>query len=84
MSSLVYLGLSIIVFLISYGVGFFLIPMVLGVFFSNMPVINDPTWAATNTKTQSVIQWIVPLAPSIGLMIFVLKALMVATNRGRD
>lgn len=84
MSSLVYLGYSIILFLITYGIGFLLIPMVLGPFFSAAPTITDPTWAATNTHTQNVIKWIIPLAPAIGVFIFVIKVLMVASIKGRD
>lgn len=58
--------------------------MVLGPFFSATPTITNPTWAATNVKVQQTIQWITPLAPAIGMFIFVLKVLMVASNRGRD
>lgn len=84
MSSLVYLGFSIILFLITYGLGFLLIPMVLGPFFSATPTITDPSWAAINTHTQDVIKWIIPLAPAIGIFILVIKVLMVASVRGRD
>ncbi len=58
--------------------------MVLGPFFSDSPPITDPGWNATNLHVQSVIQWIVPLAPAIGMFIFVMKVLMVASVRGRD
>ena len=58
--------------------------MVLGPFFSAAPTITDPTWAATNTHTQNVIKWIIPLAPAIGVFIFVIKVLMVASVKGRD
>lgn len=84
MSSLVYLGFSVILFLITYGIGFLLIPMVLGPFFSATPTITDAGWSATNTHVQAVIQWIVPLAPAIGMFIFVIKVLMVSSVRGRD
>lgn len=84
MSSLVYLGFSIILFLITYGIGWLLIPMVLGPFFSATPTISDPTWAATNVKVQTVIQFVIPLAPAIGVFIFVIKTIMVASVRGRD
>ena len=84
MSSLVYLGFSVILFLITYGLGFLLIPMVLGPFFSAGPAITDPGWNAVNIHTQTVIKWIIPLAPAIGMFIFVIKVLLVASVRGRD
>lgn len=84
MSSLVFLGFSVIIFVISYGIMFLLVPMILGPFFSATPAITDPTWQTTNTNTQNVIKWLVPLVPTIGIFIFVIKVLMVASVRGRD
>ena len=83
-SSLVYLGFSLIAFIISYGVGWLLVPAVLGQFFSLLPAIPNPGWAATLTHTQTVIQWLIPLSASMGIFILVIKVLMVASNRGRD
>lgn len=84
MSSLVFLGFSIILFVISYGIMFLIVPIVLGSFFSIDVPISDPGWAAVNTQIQDVIKWLVPLVPTIGIMIFVIKVLMVSTVRGRD
>lgn len=86
MSSLVYLGFSIIVFIVSYGLLFYLAPVILGTFadaINQIPII-DAGWAATNTQTQSVLQWLVPLIPSLGIFVLVLKVLMTASVRGRD
>lgn len=88
MSSLVFLGFSIIMFLISYGIMFTLVPMVLGMVWTtmneeNMP-IPDPTWQATYNSTQTQLQYIVPLVPTVGLMILVIKVLMISSVRGRD
>ena len=79
-----FLGFSVIIFIITYGIMFYLVPMILGVFFSAMPIVSDPTWAATNTKTQGVLQFLSPLVPTIGIFILVIKVLMTASVRGRD
>ena len=84
MSSLVFLGISIIVFLITYGITFTFVPMILGAFFTMMPPAMSTTWQATNTRTQAILQYIIPLIPTIGLVLLVLKVLMVASVRGRD
>ena len=84
MSSLVYLGFSLIAFIIAYGIGWLLVPAVLGPFYSALPPSPSPTWAATLTHTQNVIQWLTPLSASMGVFILVIKVLMVASVRGRD
>ena len=85
-SSLVYLGFSSILFFITYGIGFYLTSIILGQFFSqlNQTHISDPGWAAMSVQIQTTIQYIVPLAASIGIVIFVIKVLMSASTRGRD
>jgi len=85
-SSLVFLGFSIIVFIVSYGLLFYLAPVILGSFQSavNKITITDPAWAATNAQTQATLQYLVPLIPSLGIFVLVLKVLMVASARGRD
>ena len=85
-SSLVFLGFSVIMFLITYGIAFYLITIILGEFYSqlNQTIISDPGWAAMADEVQTTIQYIVPLAATIGIFIFVLKVLMVASVRGRD
>ena len=83
MSSLLFLGFSVIAFIITYGIMFMLAPIVLGAFFS-VDVNMDPAWEQTKNETQEVVQWLIPLIPTIGIMILVLKVLMVASVRGRD
>ena len=86
MSSLVFLGFSVIMFLISYGIMFTVTPMILGQFYSvlgNM-TIADPNWQDTYDQTEAITRYIVPLIPTVGLFIFIIKVLMVAAVRGRD
>lgn len=91
MSSLVFLGFSVVMFFISYGIMFTLMPMIFGAFFTvgdafvlaNNSTINSD-WQTIYTEEQEIVQWLVPLVPTIGIMIAVIKILMVASVRGRD
>lgn len=88
MSSLVFLGFSMLMFFIIFGIMFTLVPMILGQVWTtmgedNMP-IPDPEWQATYNNTESRLQFIIPLIPTMGLMVLVIKILMIATVRGRD
>ena len=88
-SSLVYLGLSLILFVIVYGLAFTLMPMIFGAFFTLMDdtglkdLIN-PEWLTIYEKNEDTVQFLVPLMPTMGIVIIVIKVLMVASARGRD
>lgn len=71
-------------FLVSYGIVFMLIPMVLGPFFTLDVGEMDPEWEGVRTQVNTTAQYITPVAMMVGLFIFVLKVLMVASTRGRD
>lgn len=85
---MVYLGFSIIIFLIGYGIGFLVLAQILGQAWTMMDAthmpIPDVTWQAVYNDTQTQVQFIVPIAAGAGLAVFVIKVLMVASNRGRD
>ena len=85
-SSLVYLAFSIVAFIISYGIMFLIASTVLGSFFSALAgvPITSPGWATMNTNVQNTIQFLVPLIPTIGIMILIIKVLMAASVRGSD
>lgn len=86
MSSLVFLGFSVIMFLTSYGIMFTITPMILGQFYSvlgNM-TIESAAWQQTYDDTEAITRYIVPLVPTVGLFIFIIKVLMVAAVRGRE
>lgn len=86
MSSLIFLGFSVIIFIISYGIAFTITPIILGSFYSAAAGINiaDAGWQQTYDETEAVTQYLVPLIPTIGIFILVIKVLMVASVRGRD
>jgi len=87
MSSLVYLGLSLILFVITFGISFILMPMIFGAFFQLVDDNNislDADWLALYNQNKTTVQYLVPLMPSLGIVIIVIKVLMTASARGRD
>lgn len=86
MSSLVFLGFSVIAFIISYGIAFIITPMVLGAFYTAADGVDilDAEWQQTYDDTEAVTRFLVPLIPTIGIFILVIKVFMVASVRGRD
>lgn len=88
MSSLVYLGLSLILFVITYGIAFTMMPMIFGAFFSLADTSNlipeDSPWASLYEQNEDTVQYLVPLMPTMGIVIIVIKVLMTASARGRD
>ena len=65
---------------------FLLTPMILGSFFTYMDAnpIADPEWQAIYDTNEDTAKFIVPLIPTVGIFIFLIKVLMVASVRGRD
>ncbi len=84
MSSLLYLGFSIVAFLVSFGIAFYLIPMVLGSFFSVPLPSLTPEWQAKRDQIESITMWLPSVAMMAGIFVFVIKVLMNAAVRGRD
>lgn len=85
MSSLVFLAISMITFIILFGMMYTLAPMILGAFFSALPSLNlNSDWNAINIQEQNIIKFLIQLVPSMGVAIIVFKTLMIATVRGRD
>lgn len=86
MSSLIFLGFSVIAFLISFGIMFLITPIILGQFFDILGGMNiqSAEWQAIYDQNEATAQFIVPLIPTVGLFIFIIKVLMVASVRGRD
>ena len=98
MSSLVYLGLSLILFVITYGVAFTIMPMIFGAFFNVADISGlvsiescetSPTsaacqWGTIYEQNEDTVQYLVPLMPTMGIVIIIIKVLMTASARGRD
>lgn len=75
-------------FLIGYGIGFLVLAQVLGTTWTMMDETHMPipnvTWQQVYNNTQTQLQFIIPLAAGIGLVVFAIKVLMISTVRGRD
>lgn len=86
MASIVYLGLSIIVFAIVYGIAFTVVPVIFGAFFSLGENWNwdGSSWESIYDQNEATVQYLVPLIPSFGILLLVIKVLMAATATGRD
>ena len=98
MSSLVYLGLSLILFVITYGIAFTMMPMIFGAFFNvadisglvsiescaTLPNSAACQWGTIYEANEDTVQYLVPLMPTMGIVIIVIKVLMTASARGRD
>lgn len=63
---------------------FTLLPQILGAFYSLDIAELTPEWQQTREDTEEVTRWLIPIMPTIGLVILFVKILMVASTRGRD
>ena len=73
-------------FIVAYGVMFTIAPMVLGAVWSvmdGMEIMNE-SWQQVYDDTKATTQYLLPLVPTIGIFILVIKVFMVASARGRD
>jgi len=89
MSSLIFLGFSVVLFIISYGIMFTIAPMILGAVYTVMETnltngSMTQEWIDMYNQTKETTQYLVPLIPTIGIFILIIKVLMVASARGRD
>ena len=84
MTSIIHLGFTIIAFIISYAVIFTLAPMILGSVFTNMDTlaeIPNEGWAELYETNKTTVQYLVPLIPSIGIFIIIIRILMRTAER---
>ena len=44
----------------------------------------DADWLALYEQNEDTVQYLVPIIPSLGIIIIVIKVLMTASARGRD
>ena len=54
------------------------------VLFGQILDIMNESWQQTYDDTKATTQYLVPLIPTIGIFILVIKVFMVASARGRD
>ena len=86
---MVFLGLSMVAFIISFGLVWILIPIMLGSWFeiiqdSGMLDNLDADWLAVYNVTEERVQWLIPLSVQLSIFVLILKVLLVASTRGGD
>jgi len=68
---------------------FLIVPMILGHFFTTLATFNtqsplSASWQAIYNQNEATAQFLVPLIPTIGLFILIIKVLMTASVKGSD
>ena len=74
-------------FIIVYGIMFLIVPTILGKFFTVLdPQSTSLTngWLQIYQQNEASAKFLVPLIPTIGLFILIIKVLMTASVRGND
>jgi|APSaa5957512535_1039671.scaffolds.fasta_scaffold08417_3 hypothetical protein len=86
MSSLLYLGVSIVAFFLTFGFLAMLTPMIFGLWFSVMDTfeIENQAWSNIYDQHKLLVELLVPIIFSLGIVVAVLKVFMGSTNKGRD
>ena len=88
-SSLIFLAMSVVMFIIVFGILFQITPAILGAFYTvtgNVIVdmeINSE-WVAIYNEIDALSQYLVPLVMALGIVLLVIKVLMVASARGNE
>ena len=82
--NLIYLGFTVIGFIITYGIIFTFTPMLLGSVFTaldSLPENPNEDWGNLYESNKTAVQYLVPLIPTIGIFIIVIRLLMRAGQR---
>jgi len=78
MSSLVYLGFSLVIFIVSYGLLFLMIPATINMADQglNPGLESDNVWQIMYNDTSTQVKYLIPLVPSLGIFVIILKVLI--------
>lgn len=82
--NLIHLGFTVIGFIITYGIIFTFTPMLLGSVFTALDSLPDNPntgWSNLYETNKTTVQFLVPLIPTIGIFIIVIRILMRAGQR---
>jgi hypothetical protein len=82
--NLIHLGFAVIGFIISYGIIFTFTPMLLGSVFTALDSLPDnpnADWSNLYETNKTAVQFLLPLIPTIGILILVIRVLMRAGQR---
>jgi hypothetical protein len=87
MTSIVFLGISVITMAISYGISFWLMPIIFGLVFGNITpgiVTNNESWLVMYFTVEDLVKYLTPLIPTFAIVIFVIKVMLNSAAIGRD
>ena len=82
--NLIHLGFTVIGFIITYAIIFTFTPMILGSVFTSLdalPEIPNEGWSGLYETNKITIQYLVPLIPSIGIFIIIIRIFMRTAER---
>ena len=82
--NLIHLGFTVIGFIITYAIIFTFTPMILGSVFTSLdalPEIPNEGWSGLYESNKTTVQYLVPLIPSIGIFIIIIRILMRTAER---
>jgi len=88
-SSLVFLGIGVVLFIIVYGILFQTAAAVLGAVFTVMDTVLgtmnvNSAWTTTFNEVDTTTQYLLPLIMSLGIVLLIIKVIMIAGGRGND
>lgn len=88
-SSLLFLGIGIVLFIVVFGVMIVMSAAILGAVFATLDSVMgnytmDPFWTQTYAEIRETSGMLVLMIMSLGVVILILKIIMVASARGRD
>ena len=87
MASIVFLGISVITFAITYGLAFWFMPIIFGNVFSSIDpnsIMNDTSWLNMYQTNHDLVKYLTPLIPTLAIVIFVIKVMLSSSAMGRD
>lgn len=87
MSSIVFLGISVITMGISYGLSFWFMPIIFGNVFGNIvptQVTDNSSWVGMYLNVENLVRYLTPLIPTLAITVFVIKIMLSSAARGSD
>lgn len=90
MASVIFLGFSVFMFLVTYGLLFLIMPVIFGAIFTSLEAspflgnATDPEWFAIYEENKETVQYMTPLMMTLGIFLLVIKVLMAASSKGAD
>ena len=88
-SSLLFLGIGLVLFIVVFGVMAVMSAAILGAVFTTLDSVlanydMDPFWEGTYSEVRETAGMLILMIVSLGVVILILKIIMVASARGRD